>query len=109
MARVVDRRVWLTGGARNQFLNERVAALSDGIFVAEGRENGLLPFHEDGPRRAVGGRGGIARRRRDEQRKLPRAGLVRIVGERRVVASNDVVGWSLRAAATDDQTHGEHR
>src|SRR6202008_4972732 len=80
-----DRRVVLpfrAGGARAHRL---VGAARDRVRIAERREERLLPPLEDLPRLPVGRRGRVVGRRGDENRELPRAGLERVVGERRVV------------------------
>src|SRR5262249_28586390 len=109
MSRAFDGRVRLALGTRDSMLKETIAAAGDGILVTERRQERLRPLLEHFPRTKVRRRRRILRGRRDERRKLTSAGLVRLVGKRRIVCGHDVVRHRRVATVADDEPDGKNR
>ena len=86
-----DRRVRLPC-APGTSAGSTVAARGDRVPSVNAVRNGLSHAREHLPRPAVGRRGRIVGRRRHQRRELAGAGLVAIVGERRVVGRDDLGG-----------------
>ena len=86
----------LAGGARS-------APLVIGSLSLNAHRNGRSSSASTSHAWRFGSAAGIVGRRRHEQRELPRPFLVGLVGERRVVAGEDVGAEVGRAAAVDDE------
>src|SRR2546428_609863 len=74
--------------SRHDPLESRIAALRDGVGVAEGAEERLLPLAQHFPGLAVCRRCGVIRAGGDEQRELPCARLVAVIWKRGVISGD---------------------
>jgi hypothetical protein len=103
---VMDGGVRLAGCTWHASLEYRFAEARDVLGVGERSHEGAVVAFETGPRLAQHRRGRIAVIERHEERELPSAGAVRLIGVGRVVgrslpSAQPMTGLVQRAIATD--------
>src|SRR5580704_17012193 len=104
-----DRHVRPDGRAVHELAEPAIGTPRDRVAVAERAEERLVERPERVPGPAVVDVRRVVRRRRDEERELASALLVRLVRERRVVGRDDVRGEVRERAGVDDRADRQRR